>query len=315
MSEEKRELGRRLFYDVRLSGNATQSCASCHQPARAFTDGLPHALGSTGESHPRSAMSLANVAFSASLTWGDPGRRTLESQARVPMENRHPVEMGVMGHEREVLARLRSEPLYPDMFRRAFPREPSPISLSNVRKAIACFERTILSGESPYDRYVWKDDRSGMSDAALRGMALFFSGRTRCAKCHAGFTFSGPAVWQGSRASASQPAFASNGLALDPKDPGLAKATGLSKDRGRFRVPTLRNVALTGPYMHDGRFATLKEVVDHYARGSEPGNPSKLVRGFAATEEEKADLIAFLESLTDEAFLARADLVDPWVRR
>ena len=316
MSEEKRELGRRLFYDVRLSGNATQSCASCHQPARAFTDGLAHALGSTGASHPRSAMTLANVAFSASLTWADPGLRTLESQARVPMENEHPVEMGLKGHEAEVLSRLRSEPLYPDMFRRAFPHDPSPVSLSNVRKAIACFERTILSGDSPYDRYVWKDDRGGMSDAALRGMALFFSDRTHCAKCHAGFTFSGPSVWRGSASSprASKPAFASNGLAIDAKDPGLAKATRLSKDRGRFRVPTLRNVALTAPYMHDGRFATLQEVVDHYARGSDPTNPSKLVRGFAATEEEKSDLVAFLESLTDRESLARPELADPWVR-
>jgi cytochrome c peroxidase len=314
MSEEKRGLGRRLFYDVRLSGNATQSCASCHQPARAFTDGLAHALGSTGASHPRSAMTLANVAYSASLTWADPSRRSLESQARVPMENEHPVEMGLTGHEGEVISRLRSEPLYPEMFRRAFPNDPSPISLSNVRKAIACFERTILSGDSPYDRYVWKDDRSGMSDAALRGMALFFSDRTHCAKCHAGFTFSGPAVWRGSASRASKPAFASNGLALDPRDPGLAKATGLSKDRGRFRVPTLRNVAITAPYMHDGRFATLREVVDHYAGGSDPANPSKLVRGFAATEEEKADLIAFLESLTDRESLASPELADPWVR-
>jgi cytochrome c peroxidase len=107
----------------------------------------------------------------------------------------------------------------------------------------------------------------------------------------------------------------SNGLAFDAKDSGLAKVTGLSKDRGRFRVPTLRNVALTAPYMHDGRFATLREVVDHYARGSDPTNPSKLVRGFAATEEEKADLVAFLESLTDPESLARPELADPWARR
>jgi cytochrome c peroxidase len=226
--------------------------------------------------------------------------------------------MGLKGHEREVLARLRSEPLYQDLFRRAFPREPSPISISNVRKAIACFERTILSGDSPYDRYVWKDDRSGMSEAALRGMALFFSDRTRCAKCHAGFTFSGPVVWQGSgplvsKMAASKPAFASNGLAVDAKDPGLSKVTGLPKDRGRFRVPTLRNVALTAPYMHDGRFATLREVVDHYARGSDRSNPSALVPGFAATEEEKADLIAFLESLTDPESLGTPELANPWL--
>jgi len=320
MSPEKRELGRRLFYDTRLSGNATQSCASCHQPARAFTDGLAHALGSTGQSHPRSAMSLANVAFSASLTWADPGTRSLEKQARVPMENQHPVEMGLKGHEREVLARLRAEPVYRDLFARAFPNDRAPISLSNARRAIACFERTILSGDSPYDRYVWKDDRSGMSEAALRGMTLFFSERTNCSKCHAGFTFGGPAVWRGG--GAARPAFASNGLApqsagasSDAADPGLAKVTGRRKDRGRFRVPTLRNVALTAPYMHDGRFATLAEVIEHYARGSDPSNRSALVPGFTATEEEKKALIAFLESLTDEKSLAGPDFADPWPRR
>jgi cytochrome c peroxidase len=319
MSPEKRELGRRLFYDTRLSGNSTQSCASCHQPARAFTDGLAHALGSTGQSHPRSAMSLANVAFSASLTWADPGRRSLESQARVPMENAHPVEMGLKGREIEVLARLRAEPIYRDLFGRAFPRERAPFSLSNVRKAIACFERTIFSGDSPYDRYVWKDDRTGMSEAALRGMTLFFSERTNCSKCHAGFTFGGPAVWRGG--GAARPSFASNGLPLEGAgagagaDPGLAKATHRREDRGRFRVPTLRNVAITGPYMHDGRFATLAEVIEHYARGSDPSNRAALVPGFAASEEEKRDLIAFLESLTDEESLAGPELADPWQRR
>ena len=313
MSDEKRELGRRLFYDTRLSGNATQSCASCHQPARAFTDGRAHALGSTGQTHPRGAMSLANVAFSASLTWADPARRSLEGQARVPMENEHPIEMGMRGREREVLARLRAEPLYRDLFRRAFPGDPAPISLSNARKAIACFERTILSGNSAYDRYAWKDDRSGMSEAALRGMALFFSDRMSCSRCHTGFTFGGPAVWRGG--GAARPAFASNGLAFDRADPGLAKATGRFADRGRFRVPTLRNVALTAPYMHDGRFATLGEVIDHYARGGDSSNRSPLVRGFAASDEEKRDLVAFLESLTDEESLATAELSNPWVRR
>ncbi|HEY6148314.1 MAG TPA: MbnH family di-heme enzyme [Thermoanaerobaculia bacterium] len=315
MSEEKRELGRRLFYDPRLSGNATQSCASCHQPAKAFTDGRAHALGSTGETHPRSAMSLANVAFAASLTWADPGKRSLESQARVPMENEHPVEMGTKGRESEILARLSAEPVYRDLFARAFPGDRPPISLANARRAIACFERTILSGDSPYDRYVWRDDRSGMSEAAMRGMALFFSDRTRCSRCHAGFTFGGPAVWQGG--AAAKPAFASNGLPLAAADGdgGLAKVTGRRADRGRFRVPTLRNVAITAPYMHDGRFATLAEVIEHYARGSDPSNRTPLVPGFAATEEEKRDLIAFLESLTDEASLASAELANPWQRR
>jgi cytochrome c peroxidase len=315
MSAEKVALGRRLFYDPRLSGNGTQSCSSCHQPERAFTDGRAHAMGSTGESHPRSAMSLANVAFSASLTWADPGKRSLESQAVVPMTNEHPVEMGMKGHEKEVLERLRAEPVYRDLFPGAFPGESDPFTLVNVRKSIACFERTILSGDSPYDRFVWADDRSAMSAAAWRGMKLFFSDRLHCSRCHAGFTFSGPDVWQGSPKAA--PAFFDNGL--DGKsgaaDPGLFTVSRRRADRGRFRAPTLRNIAATGPYMHDGRFATLDAVIDHYAGGGKPGgNRSRLVTGFAITAEEKCDLIAFLESLTDESFLKDPRLSDPWPR-
>jgi cytochrome c peroxidase len=172
MSAEKVALGRRLFYDPRLSGNGTQSCSSCHQPERAFTDGRAHALGSTGQSHPRGAMSLANVAFSASLTWADPGKRSLEGQAVVPMTNEHPIEMGMKGHEKEVLARLEAEPVYEDLFPRAFPGESPAITFVNVRKAISCFERTIFSGDSPYDRFVWKDALAARQPSCLRYLGI-----------------------------------------------------------------------------------------------------------------------------------------------
>lgn len=313
MSADKLALGRRLFYDARLSGNATQACASCHQQARAFTDGRAHAVGSTGQSHPRSAMSLANAAFSASLTWADGGKRSLEEQMLVPMTNEHPIEMGQKGHEKEVLARLRAEPRYAELFPRAFPAEKDPMTLANVRKAIACFERTILSGSSPYDRLVWQDDKNALSESARRGMTLFFSERLHCSQCHAGFTFSGPVVWAGG--PAAPPTFQNNGLPEDSSapDPGLWKVSHRQADRGRFRAPTLRNVGVTGPYMHDGRFATLDVVLDHYARGGTPSpHRSRLVTGFAITEQEKLDLIAFLESLTDEDFLKDTRFSDPW---
>jgi cytochrome c peroxidase len=313
MSAEKLALGRRLFYDPRLSGNGTQSCSSCHQPARGFTDGRAHALGSTGESHPRSAMSLANVAYSASLTWADPGKRALEEQMVVPMTNEHPVEMGMKGRENEVLTRLEAEPVYAYLFPKAFPGERDAITLANVRKAIACFERTLISGDSPYDRFVWRDDPTALSEKARRGMQLFFSDRLACGKCHAGFNFSGPIIFQGSPATA--PAFFNNGLDAIPgtADPGLFTVSHRRSDIGRFRAPTLRNIAATSPYMHDGRFATLDAVVEHYARGGIPGrNRSPLLKGFAITPEEKCDLIAFLESLTDEEFLRDPGLSDPW---
>jgi cytochrome c peroxidase len=295
MSAVKVELGRRLFYDARLSGNGTQSCASCHEQARAFTDGRPRAIGSTGALHPRAAMSLANAAYSASLTWADPKVRALEDQALVPLTNEHPVEMGVRGHENEVLARLRGEPLYRNLFPRAFPGQSDPITLANARRAIASFERTIVSGGSPYDRLVWRDDSTGFSEAARRGMSLFFSDRLACAKCHGGFTFTGAQVWRGGPAAA--PLMVNNGIS----------------GGGRFKPPTLRNISATAPYMHDGRFASLEQVVDHYARGGEPTPArSPLVRGFVLTAGEKCDLVEFLESLTDEEFLKNPALSDPW---
>ena len=295
MSPEKVELGRRLFYDARLSGNGTQSCASCHEQARAFTDGRSRAVGSTGATHPRAAMSLANAAYAASLTWSDPRVRGLEEQAVVPLDNEHPVEMGARHHEKEIEGRLRSEPVYRDLFPRAFPGDAQPITLRNARRAIASFERTIVSGDSPYDRYVWRDDASVMTDGARRGMALFFSERLACGSCHGGFAFAGPAVWRG---GASGPArMVNNGIA----------------GGGRFKIPTLRNIAATAPYMHDGRYATLDEVVEHYARGGDlNADRSKLVRGFTITAQEKCDVVAFLESLTDEEFLRNPALGDPW---
>ena len=312
MSAEKVALGRRLFFDPRLSGNGTQSCASCHQPARAFTDGRAHAVGATGQSHARGAMSLANVAFSSTLTWADPKVRTLEAQARVPMRNRHPVEMGAAGREREILARLRAESVYTDLFPRAFPGERDPVTLANVRKAIASFERTLLSGDSPYDRLVWRDDRAALSDSARRGMTLFFSERLACSRCHSGFTLSGPAVWSGG--PDAKPDFPRNGLGAGAGgDPGLFRVSRRPGDRGRFRAPTLRNVAVTGPYMHDGRFATLSEVVDHYARPGAGARPeSRLPRAPSLRDEEKRDLVAFLESLTDEGFLVNPAFSNPW---
>lgn len=203
-------LGRRLFYDVRLSGNGTQACASCHQQARAFTDGRAHALGSTGESHPRSAMNLANAAYSAMFTWVEASARTLEDQMLVPLLGEHPREMNFGGHEKEIPTRLGANPLYSKLFSEAFPSERSPINLQNVQKAIASFERTLLSGNAPYDRLVWKDEREALSPAARRGMALFFSDSLACSKCHAGFTFSGPVAWQGR--AAPPPALEDNGL-------------------------------------------------------------------------------------------------------
>ncbi|HEX5855430.1 MAG TPA: cytochrome c peroxidase [Thermoanaerobaculia bacterium] len=293
VTAEKVALGRRLFYDVRLSGNGTQACASCHQQPLAFAEGRARSVGSTGESHRRNAMSLANAAYAASLTWIDAGHGRLEDQMLVALLADHPVEMGLAGRGEDALSRLRIDPLYSKLFSEAFPSEESPVSLGNVQKAIASFERTILSGDSPYDRLVWKDERGALSQPARRGMALFFSDRLACAKCHLGFTFSGPVDWEGR--PAPEPTFHDIGFG------------------GRFRAPTLRNVAVTAPYMHDGRFATLGDVIDHYAAGGGPSpGKSNLMKGFVITEAEKRDLVEFLKSLTDMKLLENPELSDPF---
>jgi len=330
MSPAKVELGRHLFHDTRLSGNGTYACASCHRQELAFTDGRPRAVGSTDELHPRSAMSLANVAYNASLTWADPGIDSLESQARVPMVNEHPVELGLRGREDEVFARLGDDERYVALFAAAFPHDERPIRLDNVVRALASFERTLISGDSPYNRWVYGGEIDAMSESARRGMRLFFSERLRCSECHSGFNFSGPVTFEG--AGEVEPTFHNTGLydldglgAYPAGSEGLYEVTRQSGDMGSFRAPTLYNVAVTAPYMHDGSVATISEVVKVYAEGGRVvtagphagdgrANPNKSFRipGFEITETETKDVVAFLESLTDESFLTEERFSSPF---
>jgi len=315
MSDAKVRLGRRLFYDTRLSGNGTFACASCHQQKRAFTDGLARALGSTGQQHARSAMSLANVAFNASYGWADRRTRTLEAQMAVPMFNEHPVEMGMKGNEAAIVARIAGDSTDAAIFREAFPGQP--IVLDTIVKAIASFERTIVSANSPLDRYLYRDDRTALTPQARRGMALFFSDRLACAGCHAGFNLSGPTLQEGS--ADVPPTFHNTGLyntdgrgGYPAIDRGLFDLTRVAADMGRFRAPTLRNVAVTAPYMHDGSIATLDEVVGHYSSGGlKSPFKSPRLKGFEISTTEAEDLIAFLKSLTDEEFLSKPELGKP----
>jgi cytochrome c peroxidase len=309
MSDAKVELGRRLFYDTRLSFNQTYACASCHQQPRAFTDGRAQAVGSTGGVHPRSAMSLANVAYNTSYGWADSSLRSLEAQMRVPLLNEHPIEMGLTGHEDDIVRRFDSRDDRP-RFAAAFPSDPSP-SLAHIIKAIASFERTIVSGNSALDRYLYRDDRTALAAPAVNGMTLFFSSRLRCSECHGGFNLSGPSDFAVAKTH-PRPAFHNTGLydvdgagSYPASDRGLIDVTRDPKDMGQFRAPTLRNIAVTGPYMHDGSIPTLEGVLDHYASGGHASRfRSRAVRGFRLSAGERADLLAFLNSLTDEAFLA-----------
>jgi cytochrome c peroxidase len=327
MSEAKVALGRRLFFDVRLSGNGKQSCGSCHEPAKAFTDGRATSLGSTGEAHPRGAMSLANVGYAAALTWANPILLTLEQQAVVPMFGDAPVELG-MKDDATLVARLAADAEYPAAFAKAFPGAEKPISLDHVTKALASFQRTIVSGDSPYDRYL-RGDVSAITESQRRGGALFFSEKVECYHCHGGFAFSDSAVSEGSFFELS---FHNTGLydvdgkgAYPEPNRGLIDVTGKPEHMGRFRAPTLRNIAVTAPYFHDGSAKTLSDVIDHYAAGGRTiasgpfaGDGSKsplksdLLIGFTLTAQERQDLLAFLESLTDAAFLANPKFQDPF---
>lgn len=319
MSAAKVELGRLLFYDRRLSANGSFSCATCHQQARAFTDGVPLAVGVTGAKHPRNSMSLANAAYNPVLTWADPVTHALEKQALTPMFGTAPVEMGLAGREEMITRLLRDDRRYARLFRAAFPREAQPGSLDNLTRAIAAFERTLLSFDSPYDRYRYGGKANAINASAKRGETLFFSERMKCFHCHGGINFTDTVSHE--RLERPEIAFHNTGLYnLDGKgaypadNTGLMAATGKAADMGRFRAPTLRNVAVTAPYMHDGSIATLSEVLDHYAKGGRAANPlhSEFIQGFAISAQEKRDLIAFLESLTDSGFLANPRFGDPY---
>jgi cytochrome c peroxidase len=329
MSVEKVRLGRRLFYDRRLSRNQTQSCGSCHLPSRAFSDGLTVAVGSTGENTPRNAMGLTNVGYAAALTWSNPVMLELERQALVPMFGENPTELGLIGQEGELLRRLREDALYVRMFRQAFASDAEPVTVTNVTRAIASFERTLLSYNAPYDRFA-RGDASALSDSAKRGLELFNSERLECYHCHSGFNFSDATVHVG--APPREAPFHNTGLynidgrgAYPAPNRGVFDSTNRPEDMGRFRVPSLRNVELTAPYMHDGSIATLEAVIDHYAAGgrriTEGPNAgdgstsplkSDLVRGFTLAPQEREDLLAFLRSLTDRQFIDDPRFHDPF---
>ncbi len=322
MSEAKVELGRHLFYDTRLSVNETQSCGSCHEQKLAFTDGRAVAKGATDEEHIRSAMGLANVAYASTLTWANPVLPDLERQALIPLFGEDPVELGMVGREQELIDRLYAEPLYVELFPEAFPEEPDePISIDTITKAIAAFERTVISGRSRYDDYLAGDDI--LSAQELRGMEVFFSERAECFHCHSGFNFSDSIMHLGK--PFDEVAFHNTGLydedgqgAYPAGNEGLYNFSGEQRDVGRFKAPSLRNVTLTAPYMHDGSIETLEQVIDHYAAGGRAArnpNKSEFVTGFEISESEKQDLIAFLGSLTDETLLEEPKLSDPWTAR
>jgi cytochrome c peroxidase len=329
MSVAKVELGRHLFYDERLSANQSMSCATCHRQELAFTDNRAVAVGSTGESHSRGSMSLANVAYASTLTWSHPYLGSLERQAAVPMFGTAPVELGLTSAD-EIEQRLRLVAEYQDLFASAFPDDAEPITVLNLTRALAAFQRTLISGRSAYDRWAYDADESAISESAKRGFELFYSERLECFHCHAGFGMTDHVTYQGQREPGTL--YHNTGLynvdamgAYPAPNTGIYDVTQDPQDMGKFKAPTLRNIAITAPYMHDGSIATLSEVLDHYAAGgrtiesgpyagagSESPLQSDLIRGFELSEEERTHVLDFLESLTDEEFITDPALSNPW---
>lgn len=331
MSREKVELGRHLFYDKRLSADSSMSCATCHRQDKAFTDGKARSEGIDGTLGGRSAMSLVNAGYLPVLTWMNPNLNSLEIQALIPIFGEHPVEMGMAGREKLLFERLKAEPRYRKLFTEAFPNEStrgdeSLYSLSTVTKALAAFQRSLVSFGSAFDQYRYEGKTQALSASAKRGESLFFGEKMECYHCHGGLNFNDNI--QHSRMPFPELGFHNTGLydidgkgSYPKKNPGIIEITGLASDTGKFRTPTLRNIALTAPYMHDGSIPTLAEVIrSHYARAGrasmEYGQPnplrSEFLQGFEVTDQEVADLVVFLESLTDTAFIANPRHGDPW---
>jgi cytochrome c peroxidase len=329
MSAAKVELGRWLFYDNRLSVNNTMSCASCHIQALAFTDGKARSIGATGAVHPRGAMALVNSAYASRLTWANPLLDKLEDQALTPLLGDNPVEMGMGGREADIGALLQHEQRYRQLVEVAFSSDANPYSVLNAVRAIAAFVRTIVSFDAPYDRYL-VGDVAAMPAPAVRGMELFFSERLECFHCHGGFNFTDSSTH--ANASVESVGFHNTGLynlnesgGYPVMNTGLYDMTGVRRDMGRFKAPSLRNIALTAPYMHDGSIATLSLVIDHYARGGrliENGDyagdgrlspfKSEFIAGFDLSASEKRDLIVFLQALTDESVLTNENWSSPF---
>jgi cytochrome c peroxidase len=331
MNDDKVELGRRLFYDERLSVNGTQACASCHVQELAFSDGKPAPQGATGQQLARNSMSLTNVAYLYPYTWANPLLHTLEQQALVPMFGDLPIELGLSSVIDDVLLQLEADQVYAELFPRAFPGDAAPFRPDRLVAAISAFERTLISGGSAYDRFAYGHEPDALSEEAERGLQLFNSERFECYHCHTGLSFT--TAFRAEDTPHLPLDFQNDGLydidgrgSYPPESPGLIAITGRPLDRGRFRVPSLRNVEKTAPYMHDGSIATLADVLDHYAAGGRlttngPNagdgrqNPAKssFVRGFAFAPGEKDALLAFLRSLTDDAFLTEPRFSNPWL--
>jgi cytochrome c peroxidase len=289
-TRERWELGKKLFYDNIMSKDGSISCASCHDPSLAFSDEKPVSIGADGLLGTRNSPSLANVAYHPYFT-REGGVPTLEMQILVPIQEHNEFNNNIVLIA-DTLAKI---PTYVAMSKAAYDQEPSAFVIT---RALSQFERSMISGQSPYDLEFNYGVEGSMTESAIRGKLLFESERTACTSCHSGFNF-------------TDYSFQNNGLYNEYLDNGRERLTQDPSDNALFKVPSLRNVEITSPYMHDGSIETLAEVIEHYnTGGSNHINKNNLINPLGLTENEKADLLAFLETLTDQKFITNKNLAN-----
>jgi cytochrome c peroxidase len=322
------KLGRYLFYDRRLSVNNTRSCGTCHNPQFAFTDGYKRSLGVFADLHQRNTQPLFNLSYLKYFTAADSSFRSPFQQMDNPLFNSHPQEMGVKGNEEKILKRIKADKLYAALFTSAFPGQKEAINWEMIKGSISAFLFTIISANSAYDRYN-KGDSSSLSISQKEGKKLFFSDKLKCSNCHGGFNFSVPTV---SNQKGDTIYYFNTGLynindegEYPGYDQGLFQLTKNKQDIGKYRVPSLRNLAFTAPYFHDGSAENLEGVIDAYTsggrnillgdyKGDGRAHPekSKLINGFIITLQQRMDLINFLFSLSDSAFINNPSIGNPF---
>lgn len=322
---EKIALGKKLFEDKRFSADGTISCSNCHDPAKAFADGLPVAEGIKKLKGTRNSPTVINAAYYTSQFW-DGRRPSLEEQAKDPFVN--PVEHGLgeeQGFHQFIINVIRKDQDYPEQFKGVFGVNPEQMTIDHVVKAIASFERTLISGGSPFDRYQYGGDKNALSESAKRGLDLY-NGKARCQECHAisenyalftdnkfhnlgvGFKKIQPRLRElvrEFRTAKQQDRDLDKSILTDAEVSELGRfvVTLKTSDIGAFKTPTLRNIAVTGPYMHDGSLKTLEEVMELYNKGGEKNPFLGSVRVLDLTEEEIKDIIEFMKSLTSPQFM------------
>ena len=328
LTEEKISFGRYLFYDRRLSLNNTKSCASCHDQKFSFTDGYRRSIGALGDLHQRNSAPLLNLFLKKYLTETDSSLHYPIQQINNPLFHDHPVELGWKNHEKEILSRIVSDSLYSGKFARLlYPADYEKTAIS-VKESISAFVLTLCSYQSPFDKYLYLHTGS-LNPSEKRGMALFYSDSLACRNCHSGFNFDTPLLKDST--GKTQYYFntglynINNSNQYPDYDRGLFEITGNKKDEGVYRVPTLRNLAFTAPYYHDGSALTLEEVILNYESGGRnvttglykgEGNTNiyknTLIHGFSLTSQQRKDLINFLLALTDSSVLKNKNYANPF---